>query len=148
MIDSIEVLEIISNEKKNKLPFNTKEEITDYVINGAVNQLFNVVIYTRDELKFEDKNKKNTQEYENIAINKLLENINNLNEFKTIVNFSKILADNFYGHKSSEISYLKVIIIEKPIPKFYNRYNVTSNIENLIIETDYVKFGYTKFFVD
>jgi len=139
-IDSFEVLEIIFKEKKDKLPFNIKEEITDYVISGSVNQLFNVVIHTRNKLKFEDNNQKNIQEYDRIAIDDLRKNINNFNEFKTLVNFSKILAHNLYKENSNKISYLKIIITEKPIPKFYNRYQETNNLENIVIETDYVKF--------
>jgi len=57
-----------------------------------------------------------------------------------LVNFSKILAHNLYKENSNKINYLKVIITEKPIPKFYNRYQETNNLENIVIETDYVKF--------
>jgi len=85
LIDSFEVLEIIFKEKKDKLPFNIKEEITDYVISGSVNQLFNVIIHTRDKLKFEDNNQKNIQEYDKVAIDNLRKNINNSGYTKIFV---------------------------------------------------------------
>jgi len=56
------------------------------------------------------------------------------------VNFYKILANNLYGKENNRISFIKIMITGQSIQKFYNRHDELNSTENLVIETDYVKF--------
>ncbi|MFC0320743.1 hypothetical protein [Olivibacter oleidegradans] len=139
-IGTFEVLEALSTSKKAKLPFNTEEEALDYILNGAINQLYQLVIRQREQLEVSETDHiKTIEELEKVARDSLLTNIHNIKEFKTLVNFSDYVLKNKIGSVNSlkTASFLKISISEVDIPKFYLRKSVNS-AEKIFLESDFV----------
>lgn len=136
---SCEVLSTILQEKRAKAPFNSKEEAVDYIISGSISQLTNYIILNRENLSFQNQTKK-IEDLDSDARKILLAKTNDINEFKTLVNFSKIVAKKKIPEETvTKINKIKIIITETEIPKFHDRYNKEPE-EKLLLETNYMNY--------
>jgi len=90
-IQIFEVIEPITKAKSENNPFNTEEDLLDYVLSNSINNIRETVINTSEFIKYQEKklNKKFTElEKEKIYDSE----IDNSSRFKTLKNYSKNVA--------------------------------------------------------
>jgi hypothetical protein len=121
-IRTFEALRQITAQKQKAAPFNTEEEIMDYLVSGSVNTVVNYFARQMDRIKtqFPDS----TSTFYNKQLNKevwtdsIHFRINNLGSAATLYNYGKIVAAK--NGLSNEYQ-MKVIIGRVAIPKFADR---------------------------
>jgi hypothetical protein len=138
---TFEVLSPIMKQKRITIPFNTNSESLDYIISGQINEILSSIVKKNNELKYKYKSKLNSENYNN-ARRDILKKINKNNSFKTLVNFSTIICRKNIK-KSNEVKFVKILITEKKINKFIDRFKISKE-ENLLIETDILDYGFFK----
>ena len=140
-IKSFEIMEPLLYEKRKKAPFNTEEEILDYMLSGVINNIYGMIQTQRGKLQLEYRNLNNF-ELEQIAKDSIVNNLEKIKPFKTLIKYSSIVAkNNLTSEQYKNIKYLKIIISEAQIPKFIDRYaNNTSIKETLALKTGLIKF--------
>ncbi len=119
-IGTFEVLSPIVKTKKQTLPFNTKAETLDYIINGQINDILFSIVDKNNELKYKLKENEESENFK-LARLEVLKNLNNSTSFKTLINFSKIVKKQNIK-KQEDVKYFKIIIMEEKINKFVDRY--------------------------
>jgi hypothetical protein len=133
-----EVLAPIMKEKHESLPFNTNSETIDYILSGSVNEVLSTIVNKNNQLRYLHKGKTTSEIYK-ISMNELLKDIEKNSNFKTMINFSKLInSKNIKNPKDTK--YLKIMITEEKTKKFIDRYK-KDKTESLLLETNYIDYG-------
>ena len=140
---SFEAFKLITDKKREKAPFNTKEEIVDYVLGGCIGNI-------RDILAQEVKKSKalNPNKDEKFHIKQAFEVLNKglfiFNELLTLQNYAKIIA---HKNKIDPAQYDFVIMITLvDIPKFKNRHKQHQKREEyLLYKSPKIPFSKVKY---
>lgn len=113
-----EVIEPLLKEKQKNAPFNSKEDLTDYLISNSIYLITDGIRAVRKSYEFNSKQKKiKVNEYD--LTKKVNTVIESTKPFKTLLNYSKVIAkNNKLDYKDYNV-YLK--ITQKKIPKFIDR---------------------------
>lgn len=138
-IYSFEVLSTILKEKQRKSPFNSKEEAVDYIISGSLSQLTSSIIVLREDLLYKNQNK-TIEQLDKDAKELLLKKTTEIDEFNTLVKFSKVVAKKKIPISiSNRIKNIKIVITETDIPKFHDRYTKKGQ-EKILLETNLINY--------
>jgi hypothetical protein len=125
----IEVIKPLIEAKKQNAPFNTNEEIVDYVINGSITAIQNQMAMYKNAAE------KDTIRNDSLVIEKVNKELPNLSEYKTLYNYSKIVAErnNIKPYKCIVYFYASYV----KIPKFSERNNSDNAIltESLVFKS-------------
>lgn len=121
-----EAIEPILKEKHENAPFNGKSDLLDYLISNSINQIKDQSLIINDNYKIEKK-RTNFQKY-------LIDNISETNPYKSIINYSRIIAlKNKINWIDYEISF-KITHIK--INKFIDRNKINLKTpEEIIFES-------------
>lgn len=119
-IKTLEVLKPILNRKRTKSPFNTKEELIDYILNGSINNLYHIISTKRDELSIKYPNSTKVC-LEEMAKEEVLKNKNNLKSIVTLKNYASIVSKK--NKVKENISFVSILITELQIPPYNERKN-------------------------
>jgi len=128
----LEVLKPIVENKIKNIPFNTDEEIIDYTISNSIFYINDVIIKVRELYKYECTFKNKT--FNNYELTKRTnEKIKKTGAYKTLINYSKLVAKN----NNIKLKNKKTIIIISniEIPKFIDRNKKTNNKETIIFNS-------------
>lgn len=134
---TLEVIKPIAEEKKRNAPFNSNEEIIDYVLNSSVIGIQNQIVKYRNDLEV------NTRDTLNIN-NRVLAYLYKLPEYQTLLQYSKIV---FTKNKiESGQCILRFYATSIPIPKFSERNNKVQSeqMEGLIFKSKTYKMDKQK----
>lgn len=131
-IATFEILSQLSNDKKNARPFNEREEMIDYIINGSVVSIVNQIIAVRDLEKINHSNF-DIEKLNAIALEKITDNPYSISGYGILKNYSKTVAQNYLDKKYKSIKYVTIKINTVPIKKFSQRYSTKPDVENNII---------------
>lgn len=88
-----EVIEPITIAKSKKNPFNTEEDLLDYVLSNSINNIRETIVNTNEFIEYQEnklKKKFTKKEKEKFYDDE----IDNLSRFKTLKNYSKNVAIN------------------------------------------------------
>lgn len=135
-IKTLEVLKPVLNGKRIKSPFNTKEEVIDYILNGSINNLYHIITAKRDELSIRHPDSTKIR-LEEMAKDEVLKNKNNLKSINTLKNYAKIVLKNHF-ESSEKIEYVSILITELQMPKYKEHLN-GSGPEVLMLEVEDIK---------
>lgn len=125
-----EVVEPLLKEKINKAPFNSNEDLTDYLISNSLYLITDCIRMTRESFEYEAKSKnKKIDEVE--LTKKVIEFIEKTKSYNTLLNYSKKVALN--NNLKHEDYFVYIKISQKKIPKFIDRYNTNAKIEEQLI---------------
>ena len=123
--DSITIYEAlypIIKKKRRKAPFNTNEDLLDYVLSNSVNNIYSEMNDFRDNcnyIKQRDKTKDTMD-----CVLESIEYVEQSYTFLTLKNYSnEIMKTN---NVKSDFDSVRLIISQVPIPKFQDRYNAQS----------------------
>ncbi|WP_396191512.1 hypothetical protein [Flavobacterium sp.] len=113
-----EVIEPITKLKSIKAPFNTEEDILDYVLSNTVNTIRDEIVSINEVIKYRQTTKKIilTSDEKIKLYNKRLEGGSSL---QTLKNYSKLVAQK--NNIEIESSTIKILIGSIEIPKFHYR---------------------------
>jgi len=135
VIKTFEVLKPIVEIKQEKAPFNTKIEIVDYIINGAINNLYGIIGAKSEKLKLTYPDSSSIT-LEKMAKDSIYKQAKNIQSFITLSNYAKIVAfKNLNTEQIKNTKYLNLKITEVQIPKFSNR-NDSTKQEALMVNIE------------
>ncbi|WP_340203484.1 hypothetical protein [Ascidiimonas sp. W6] len=131
-IASYEALEFLSQQKKENVPFNTKEEAVDYMVNGSLTGIINAIVSQREF--YEQKYPDSSSMYNNaLAKSKIIEISNQVSAHKVLVDYGRIIArKNMDNQKIKQIHYVMFSIREIKLPKFVNREMLTKPSDRIV----------------
>lgn len=125
-----EILEPLLIKKSNEAPFNSAEEINDYLLSNSIYYINDVIINIREKYKYELKNEKHNEQQLQSIITKT---IKKTKPYQTLLNYSKIVAlrNNIDLKKHSII----IKISNVALPKFIDREKKLKCNEILIFDS-------------
>lgn len=125
-----EVIEPLLKQKYEKAPFNSKEDLTDYLISNSIYLITDAIRTVRESFEYDSKLKNiNVDEVElTKKVNKV---IKSTKPFMTLLNYSKNVALNNKINYNDYNVYIK--ISQRKIPKFIDRNNKNIKIEEQLI---------------
>lgn len=129
-----EIIEPILIEKSNNAPFNSREDIIDYILSNSIISLEEENRAVTEFLDYK-LNKKVINSKQRFKV--LKDNLEKCNSFRTIMNYSKYVAkNNKIVYKDYNISF-KITKID--IQKFTNRKKMNGNKEYLTFDSNNIK---------
>jgi hypothetical protein len=121
----IEVLKPIAELKRSKAPFNTNEEIVDYVLNNSV------IAIQNHTSKYKSDIEQASTKGDSIKLAQIIHEVEELPEFKTLLNYAKVVAQkNGIDEKNLPVSFYACSI---EIPKFSERHKENVEKKELLI---------------
>lgn len=125
-----EVIEPLLKKKQEKAPFNSNEDLTDYLISNSIYLITDAIRAVRESFEYDSKikNKKIIESELTIKVNKIIESTK---PFITLMNYSKKVAKNNKINYEDYNVYLK--ITQRKIPKFIDRNNKNIKIKEQLI---------------
>lgn len=136
-----EIIETINEEKSKKAPFNTKEDILDYIISNSVNGIQEMMYEMQEVHKHEediespsDSKDINRKHFiDSTYLTMINEVIPKTDYFKTLKNYSIVIAEK----KGIRVKDCKVVIAmsRRLIPKFVDRFSVEKRKEEIFFES-------------
>jgi len=129
-----EVIEPLLIEKHKKAPFNSKEDLTDYLISNSIYLILDCIRISKNSFEYNAKlkNKKIDEVEMTKKVNQFIETTK---PYKTLMNYSKKVALNKNLKYDDYNVYLR--ITQKKIPKFIDRYKNNIAIEEQLIFDSY-----------
>lgn len=128
-----EVIEPLLKQKCIKAPFNSNEDLIDYLISNSIYLITDSMRVVRETFEYEAKLK--NEKIDELLLTKKVNTIIEVTKpFLTLLNYSKKVAQNNNLKFEDYNVYLK--ITQKKIPKFIDRYkkNVKDN-EQLVFDS-------------
>ena len=122
---SYEALQPVTQAKRDKSPFNTKETVIDYILHSSVLLANNMLVEQQKFLRaaFPDS----SDRYYRRKINKQIsKKFNEFASLKTLVNYAKIIMKK-KGLKQ-ENHFVDILLAQMPVPKLKNQ--MKKNIES------------------
>lgn len=113
-----EVLQNIYLEKQQKAPFNKKEEVIDYILSNSISTLIDYSNETRQVMTYESYGHKK-KDLDSIQLKHLIISMERRPEFKTLLNYGRLLAIKNGFYDSSILVQIKVARMN--IPQFEDR---------------------------
>ena len=90
-IQIFEVIEPITKTKSEKNPFNTEEDLLDYVLSNSINNIRETIVNTNEFIIYQEQ--KLDKKFTKSEKEKFYDNeIDNLSRFKTLKNYSRNVA--------------------------------------------------------
>ncbi len=90
-IQIFEVIEPITKAKSEKNPFNTEEDLLDYVLSNSINNIRETIVNTNEFIIYQEQ--KLDKKFTKSEKEKFYDNeIDNLSRFKTLKNYSRNVA--------------------------------------------------------
>ncbi len=128
-----EVLGPLMAEKSKNAPFNSKYDVLDYLISNSVNNICDILINTNKIKAYEIKKKiEKHKDYDIFASSK--ETVKSSNSFKTLINYSKYIANS---NSLNPCNYkISLKLTRKIINKFNDRNKQNIIKEQLIFESE------------
>lgn len=132
---TFEVMKPLLDDKRKKAPFNSRVEIVDYILNGSIIHIYDLVIDQREKLQLQYKDS-TKMVIELMARDSVIKRMKDIHAFKTLIEYSKIVSrKNLAKEEVNKLGYLKIALTEINIPKFIDRNKESPNREGLVIET-------------
>ncbi len=127
-----EVIQPLQKRKSIKAPFNSSEDILDYIISSTILSISDGLIAINESFEYEkdvNGNKKN-----NVTVNSQMYEskqnyIENTSSFKTLKNYGVFVA-NKNNVKCINEYYLTISIVQIEMPKFVDRHLIDCNVDN------------------
>lgn len=145
-IITLEVLEYLLEQKKEKQPWNTKEEALDYMVNGSIDSILNTII--RNRKRHQSNYPDSTSVYcELLARGEINASSDNIPAYQTLIKFGKIVAKkNMEETDLSEIAYFKMSIREIKLPKFVDRKKLIDQsgpppVQGLLLDSESIPYN-------
>lgn len=121
LVVSYEALEYLSKQKKEKVPWNTREEAVDYMVNGSLINLITHIISRRDAYQAANPDMSLVKS-DSIARDNVNASSFDIVSYNTLANYGKIIAQkNLDSTKLAQIDYFTFSVRQIAIPKFVNR---------------------------
>lgn len=134
--DIFEILQPILEAKSQKAPFNTAQQIQDYIFSSSLINTEGNIRVLQDI--FKNQNAKTSQRFsDSIVAEKIVTEIEKTNDFKTLTNYSKIIAQNS-GIKFNEVLY-QIKILNIYMPQFVDR-NAKNRKEEIMFSSHYLNY--------
>lgn len=129
-----EILTPIVKAKKDTRPFNTRAEMIDYTIYGAIADISSNVIALREKEKLKHNNY-DLIKLDSIAKQKVIDNSEKVKGFLLLKNYSQIVAKKFLNEvQFQKAKYVGIKINTVKIKKFSDRYKKIPDTEYNLIE--------------
>lgn len=123
---TFEVFEPLNIAKKENAPFNSAQNILDYVLSGNSSQVTSIIIDYNEAVLYQQRDSLGLNDNKSFILfteNQLTERkkiVQNSLPFKTLLNYGKLTALN-NGIENLEDYYVKLELMDIPIRKFSNR---------------------------
>lgn len=139
-IDFYEILVPVLEKKSKAIPFNTYEQIQDYILASTLSNIETNMRTYQDVLNYTN-NQAVVKVSDSLISNKIVEEIEKTNDFKTLINYAKLIAEknNIDINKYS----LQIQIHKISIPQFIDRYSKTRK-EEVIFSSNFHNLKYEK----
>lgn len=116
--DVFEILQPILEAKSQKAPFNTGQQIQDYIFSSSLINTEGNIRVLQDI--FKNQNAKTDQRFpDSVITEKLVLEIEKTKDFKTLTNYSKIIAQN-NGINFKDVFY-QIKVVNIYMPQFIDR---------------------------
>ena len=131
---AFEVIEPLLKQKHEKAPFNTKEDLMDYLISNSIHNLTNIISTYRESLDYDTKLAK-TESNELEKDKKVNDAVKEVTSFKILLNYSKKIALN--NNIKFDDYNVRIKITQIDLPKFMDRYkdNKKDNKEYVVFDS-------------
>lgn len=138
-IATFEVLKPLAEQKRKARPFNERDEMIDYMINGSIIGISNQIPIIRDSKKISNP-AFSTEKLNTLAINELTNNPDAFSGYAILKNYAKEVAKNSLKKNYNDIRFFKIHITSIPIKKFTDRYSKEPSREYTVINFNLTKF--------
>lgn len=121
VVGTYEVLKNIADNKYESLPFNSREEAVDYMVNGSISNILDALIEFRKEVEinYPDTSKSEAQIIAMGNVNKVNTKIAS---YGTLLNFGEVVGrQNLEDHEMSKVCLVQFNVMEIKLPKFTER---------------------------
>jgi hypothetical protein len=131
-----EILHPILEAKSQKAPFNTAQQIQDYIFSASlINTEANIRVL---QDIFKNQNAKTTLKFpDSVVTEKVVTEVERTTDFKTLTNYSKIIAQN-NGIKPEEFLF-QIKILNIYMPQFIDR-NSKKRKEEIMFSSHFLNF--------
>ncbi len=135
---AFEVFTALLERKRAKHPFNTTEDVLDYILSGSVSNINEILVNGVKISKA--KNPEEPDEFHQKKTREnFLENAKNTPEYQTLRNYAKVIAKK--NNVTIENYKVKITITLKEIPKFVNRHEDQKNsVEKVLFQIPLSEF--------
>ncbi|MBP0613907.1 hypothetical protein J8J42_12745 [Chryseobacterium sp. cx-311] len=139
-IETFEVLQNLSEQKRYARPFNEREEMIDYLLNGPIIAISNYIPLHRDSI-LRSRPSLSDAAANKFAVEKISANAESLPGYAVLKNYSKEVAKYSLAKDTyKEVHYVDIKITGVPINKFTDRHAVNSSQEFMIIHFKIAEF--------
>jgi hypothetical protein len=134
-----EVTEPIVKAKQRKAPFNTDEEILDYIIFGSISGVTDMITELKKDKAYELYGDSNTIQLDTTIAEKIRKYTHKSFCYKTLENYAgEIAKKNITNVKDFDV---RILISIVAIPKFTNRFKQNKLKEEFVFASDYFKIN-------
>lgn len=134
--DVFEILQPILEAKSQKAPFNTAQQIQDYIFSSSLINTEGNIRVLQDI--FKNQNAKTAQKFaDSVITEKLVTEVEKTTDFRTLANYSKIIAVN-NGIKINEVLF-QIKILNIYMPQFIDR-NSKTRKEEIMFSSHFLNF--------
>lgn len=134
--DVFEALEPILKAKSEKVPFNTHQQLLDYIFASTISNIEgNIRVFK--EISNIEKSKDNSLKSDSVTLDKLVKNIETTSDFKTLKNYAKIIAKN--NNINTDLVSFQIQVVRIYIPQFVDR-NLTEQKSEIMFSSHFLKF--------
>ena len=143
---TFEVMEPLQKRKSSNAPFNSSEDILDYILSTTVHSITDGLIAVNQSIDYEYEIKKTTDsitfDIDTLKFNRGKNYVQSTPNFQTLKRYAILVAKR-HDIENLNDYYLTIDIIQSPMPKFADREKIgviRPEIENLIFKSDKIEF--------
>ena len=134
---TFEVMQPITSIKTKKAPFNSKEDILDYVLSNTINTINDGLVHINQTTDFEEEVEKNKVSFSD-KIERGKKYVQTTASYKTIQKYAYFVAKK--NNLDAADFFIDIQITKLDLPKFADRYKLYSDnreqIEKIIFQSD------------
>jgi hypothetical protein len=135
-VQVFEAVEPICKAKQRKTPFNSKEDLLDYIISGSMNNISDQMYELQQDMKYEN-GLKGVEKLDSVQHENIRKIIQKSYGFATLKNYAAHVAQaNKLDTAHREV---RIMLTRIPIPKFADRFKKVEKKEELYFMSEYFK---------
>lgn len=140
-IYTFEVMETLQEKKSSRAPFNSSEDILDYILSNTLNGVSSGLVSINQNINYEKKITPDSLKNKVNILEREKSYVQSSNNFSTLKKYAELVAKR--NNLNLKDYYLTIEIIQLNMPKFADRNDLGSSeksIESLIFKSDKINF--------
>ncbi|CAM1343864.1 hypothetical protein [Tenacibaculum amylolyticum] len=138
---TFEVMETLQEKKSARAPFNSSEDILDYILSNTLNSISSGLVTINQKIEYDKKTPFDSLKNRMNIIEREKNYVQSSNNFSTLKKYAEFVAKK--NNLNIKDYFLTIEIVQSNMPKFADRNELEApkkSLDNLIFKSDKINF--------